>query len=453
VAKKILTILIVALFCLLAGLVVLFFYLNKSTNPKNEVVSFIPPQTEFILRIRQTAVTTNKFLANPLVRDCFKLGELPNQWSLIDSITSRNYKTAEVLAKNTSYLCLDTLQHYLILIDLDKKANEQFIDQFLVGTASTRKMEKFKEGYKAFYPAPDQPLYYFVHQNVFGISADEGFLANALTHGLSQVVEPEFQLWQQNSKSPISVWGRQGTEKTILGDYSGISFFGGWMDLFAQNYSLEIFPENDKIRIMGRLEVDSLNPWILRFSREPVSINLPFYDVDSASSQSTLYNMWVKDSLGKEQNASLQHHCFTDSAGQTVNLLVSGSNQLIRNFKNLPDTNVQVIPMADEKIKEIFLLSREESTRFLPDNPLPADSSQYFVAIYKNRLFVTTSTEFILRYVPDYPDKNFIKIKSEPKDLVFSVSHGALGKSYWCQYRYQWTKERNLVISAEIRTK
>jgi hypothetical protein len=453
VAKKILTILIVALFCLLIGLVVLFFYLNKPTNPKNEVLSFIPPQTALILRVRQTSVTTNKFLTHPLVPLVFKLDPLHNQWNIIDSITSRNYKTAEVLAKNTSYLCLDSMQHALILIDLDKKANEQFIDQFLVGTTSTRRIEKFKEGYKAFYPNEDQPLYYFVHQNVFGISTNQAFLAGALAHGLSQKVDPELQRWENEAKASIAAWGKQGTEKTVLGSYAAFSFLGGWLDIFAQTYTLEVFPENDKIRITGRLEVDSLNPWVLKFSRDMASQHIYFFNADSSTSQTTLYNMWVKDSLGKPHPAAIEHLCFTDSAGKLVNLLVSGSAQLISNFKNEMDTNVQIIPMADEQIGEIFLMSGAWSTRFIPYTPWPADTTQYFAAMYNNRLFISTSTEYLLRYVTGYPDKNFIKINADSRDLVFSTGKVVVQKPYRFQYRYQWAKSGGVILSAEISEK
>ena len=451
--KKVLIGLIIVLSFILIGLLILYFYSNNNTNKKNSILIFVPSQTELILRIKETSKTANAFMSNPIVSDCLNFEELKKYWSTIDSITSRNYKTAEILLNNTSYICIDSSFNYLILVDLNNRANEHFIDQFLANSTSPRKIEKFKEGHKAFYLKKDQPIYYFVKQNVFGVSKNSDYLKQSLENSITEKVDSLINSWNNQTSASLSVWGLKGTETKVLNTFmKGDSIFGGWLDKFSNSFWFNIFLEDKKISFQGELLYDSLNTEIQKFGNSKNENDYLLYQSDTVTYKNAYYNFFMSDSLQKMQSVSFVHHHFKDTAGTNIDLLVSNSPLTLQFYKSaIYDTSVQLIPMADAYIKEIAVMNRQIVSQLTPLVPLQMDSVKLFVTIYHDYLFIATSTEILLNHASSYPNSNFMKKEIGNKTFLFSNYQIQFKQFYQVQYKYQWEKKNKISFSSEIK--
>jgi hypothetical protein len=452
VTKKILTVLVLALFVVLAGLAGLYFYIHTSVNKKNSVLSFIPPQTEFILRIKKTSVTSNRFINHQIVNDCYHFSEIRKYWTVIDSITSRNYKTSEILLKNTSYICMDSSSHYLILVDLDKKTNEHFIDQFLSASTSLKKIERFKEGYKAFYPMPDEPIYYFVKNNVFGLSKNAEYLKAAIINGAEEKVDEKIGSWDRTSSSDLSAWGKKGAEARVLRPLmvDGL-LFGNWLDKLSDSFWFDIWVEEDKMTFKGTLEFDSLNTEAIKFTNNDIEY-VSFFKSDTGVFQNKFYSYGVNDSLGTQQPLSFMYYTFTDTSGMQVQLLVSGNAIAADLFRGaMRDTSVQLITMADEKITEIAVMNREVVSKIWPFIPFDPGTGKIFGTIFNDYVFFTNSTEAMLSQAPHYPSGDFMKRKLDPADIIFSSEQIKLNRLYSVEYNYKKGKSRTISFTSTIK--
>ncbi len=452
--KKILTGLVVALFFILMGLLVLYFYLNSRVNKQNSILIFVPPQTEFVLRIKETSKTTNSFLNNPVVKEFLNFEELRKYWSLIDSITSRNYKTAEILRSNTSYLCIDSSLNFLILVDLDKRTNEHFIDQFLATATDGRKIEKFKEGYKAFYTKKNEPVYYFVKQNIFAVSKSAVFLTQSLSYSISEKVNNELGVWDTRMKANLAVWGKSGFEKKILNRFTGENpIFGGWLDKLSNTFWFDISMDNKKINFHGELEFDSLNPEIRRFARSTEDNKCLFFQSNSTGYKNESYQFLIQDSLGKLSAAPFMYYYFKDTLDQPVELVVSNNRIAVYLFQRASlDTSVQLIPMADDLITQIAAMGRDLVNKIIPLIPFEQDTGKLFITSYNNYLFIATSTEVLLNHASSYPSALFIK-KTLEKRIFLSCNHSWLQKNQVLDYNYQWEKGSRISFTSQITPK
>jgi len=450
--KKILVGSIAALCCLLIGLLVLFFYLNISVNKKNSILSYIPTETQFILRIQQTSKTTNSFFSNQIITDCFDFGKIITIWNSIDSVTSRNYKTSEVLLKNTSYICIDSSGQYLILVDLNKKANEHFIDQFLVNSTSLRKIEKFKEGYKAFYPEENKPLYYFVKNNVFAVSSDAQLILSSLQHGQTEKSEVKISEWDKNSQSDITFWGLDGSEQKILKPFGADLLIGSLNARIILSTYTEVDLEKLKLTFKGTIAVDTETSELSIFYSQSKETNNYFYQADSGIWENRFYSLQLKDSIGNFQPLSFVYSSFLDSGGVFNSLLVTESAIALSNFqiKSL-DSSVQIIQMADDNIKQIAVFDVEFCKNILPVIPFNNDSSKLFATIYKGKLFIANSTETILKQATIYPGKNFAKKKLEAFVINYFQSSRISSRLYRTEYTCRLVARNTISFTSEVK--
>jgi len=315
--KKILIVLVVSLFFVLVGLLVVYLYVNKPETRQNSALTFIPPSTQLIIRIKKTSSTTTEFLQNQMVMESFNISEIMLHWKAIDSITSRNYKTAELMQKNASYLCVDTAGDFLILMDISKRANEHFIDQFLATSTSKRKIDKFKEGYKAFYPRESKPLYYFVRGNVFGIAQSPDLIIQSLQNHQASIVDSSVQSWDEKSVSDISVWGKHFSDSQILANYkTSWDPFGGWLDSLTLNFWFDVDCNNGKIKISGIGNVDTSSIFIKKFAHQETTNDIKFFKSDTGYYNNMFFSLTMLDSLGVPQQLTFVHHYFFDTTSQ-----------------------------------------------------------------------------------------------------------------------------------------
>lgn len=417
-AKKVLVFLSVVLFLTFVGLWVLYFYSHKQTNKKNSIISFIPSQTEFVLKIQNTSKTTNEFFLHPLVQHCFNLKLVAPIWNSVDSITSRNYKTAEVLSNNTSYICIDSLQNVLVLVDLNKKANDHFIDQFLSTSTSNGKIERFKEGYKAFYPSQKSPMYYFVKQDVFAVSYNQQFLLNSLKNINNSKPDSVLLDWDARFTSSISIWGKGKTESSVLDSFIDKTiFFNGWLSQMTNAYSLEIKWENGKLEFVGECILDSngLKKNHLSEASSKQSLYLMDNDTDVVVN---LYSVLSIDSLGKKNNFTYSYQQFKDSANNRTFLLMADYSKVQHLFKDiLKDSLTQQISMADDKITEISVVPMHLVKKILPFIPESDDTTHLFCANY-NEIFLAADQTTTVLGVPDALQQKLIVKKTLEKGLI-----------------------------------
>jgi hypothetical protein len=420
VTKRILVGLIAALFFLLIGLIALLNF-NKLPNKKDEaILSFIPPQTEFILRLRNSSKMANTFFSNPAVNDCFNFSELTTYWNQIDSLTSKNYKTADVLANNTSFICVDSLLNTLILVDINAKTNEHFIDQFIANSGASRKIERFDKGYKAFKTASGRPYYYFVKQSVFGISADEQFLINSMMGHPQTLMDIEIANWHIQTSHKISGWGKAGSSKVVLNQFDPENYIlHNWIDSLASSFSFDIDLSDKMFKITGTLILDSLRQFPnLLGEREDVN---QMYTINSDTSEFVnLYHSFsFKDSTGKAMPCNFVYYSFTDTSLANAQLLVTESPVSMHLFNTIKsDTSSQSIEMADDKIKQITVFNQDLLCRVLPVMPFNQANGKLFGTIFNGQLFITNSTEAMLRFAPDYPSNYFVKRKLEKGCII-----------------------------------
>lgn len=451
--KKILVVSIAALCCLLIGLVVLFFYVNISVNKKNSILSYIPSHTQFILRIKKTSETNNNFFSNQIVSDFFDLVELKSAWLSIDSITSRNYTTSEVLLKNTSYICIDSANQYLILVDLNTKTNEHFIDQFLVNSTSLRKIEKYKEGYKAFFPQEDKPIYYFVKQNVFAVSSSKDFIHASIVHGEMEKPEDVFFQWNQQSQASLSFWSTKGTETKFIKGPGSIIFVTDWHSKLIISNSAEINFDESSIRINSTLLLDTSESKFSMFSSQAIESVGYFYQSDSGTWENEFYQLQIKDSLQNFQQASFTYSEFIDSGNVQMALLNSRSSVLITAFQTLlKDTSVQIIPMADDHIQQIAVFDLPLFKKIIPLVPFKSDTAKLFANIHNGVLFIANSTEAILSHAADFPTDHFIKKKLDGVPVRYNSAMIKIKQSsYFIQYSYRFVTPNTISFTSQIK--
>ncbi len=450
--KRVLTLLVISLFFLLMGLTVLYFYVNRQPFKKNSILNFIPGETLLIVRIKETSKTTNQFFFNTIARDCFELNELKTAWNTIDSITSRNYKTSEILSKNTSYICIDSSLNYLVLIDLDKKANEHFIDQFLANSTPQRKMKKFEGGYKAFYPSEDQPIYYLVVNNVFGISNNQHLIQESFRNHQIENADVHLLNWDQQSTANLTFYGKTGAEKKVMGKWIGdLPMWDGWLDKLAVSFWLDVSFDSDKLSLNGELNYDSLNKEIRKFTTKNSNNNYFFSSSDTLEYINKYYHFSMLDSTKKEQSVSFVYHHFIDSLGLPVELFISNSPMAALLFQTaIHDSTVQIIPMADETISQIAAMDQRVATIISPLIPFKEDTGKVLGTIFNNYLFLSTSTESILLYAKNYPSSSFIKNKLEAGVFIFSSEQVYKSHPYLVEYKYQWLKGNRVLIDSKI---
>lgn len=420
-AKKVLVFLTATLFLIFVGLLVIYFYSHKSVNKENDIVNFIPPQTEFVIRIKETSQKTKEFFAHPVITKCFDLTRILSYWTVVDSVTSRNYKTAELLEKNITYICQDSTS-LLILIELNKKTNSHFIDQFLSNSTNHRKIEKFKEGYKAFFPQEGKPMYYFIKYNVMGLSENPEYLMSALTNADSEQTDSLIMDWNSKSNGAISMWGRTGTEASVLDSFiSPGFFFNGWIDKLSTHYFLDVNMSKDRVEFKGEMKVDSMkvNPYGLVASTARQDVLLLN---DSAAAVNYTFSSFSKDSLGQENSFIYTYHQFKDSANNNAQLLVSNSTVVKYLFAQaLEDTSVQLIPMADEQISKIAVMSWKAASGMLPVIPITPDTGQLFIALYNDYFLVSNNTLTILQAVPLINQSTFVKNSLEKGSFLTGI--------------------------------
>lgn len=450
--RKILVVSIAALCCLLIGLLVIFFYINVSINKKNSILSFIPAETQFILRVKETSATTNNFFSNKIVKDIFNFNEVGSTWLLIDSITSRNYKTSEVLLKNTSYLCIDSLGKYLILIDLNQKTNEHFIDQFLVNSTSLRKIEKYKEGYKAFYPTADKPVFYFVKQNVFAISPDSKLILSSLQHGQTEKSEKKIAEWDTQTQSKLAIWSLNGTYQKIFKEFGAENFMTDLNPSCIVSTSMDLVPDESGLQVKAVLNIDTSNAELSVFNPNSKEQSTYFYEADSGIWSNRFYSLQTRDSINKFQPISFVYSAFLDSASIPSFLLVSQSPIALSQFQMVSqDTSVQMISMADDNIKQIAVFDHRMFKKILPLVPFNMDTAKLFATIRNGYLFIGNSTETILTYASVYPGKNFIKKKLEASVIIFHSAIKVASGPYVLEYNYQFTSKSTISFTSEIK--
>jgi hypothetical protein len=454
VIRKILVGSIVALCCLLIGLLVIFFYINTSVNKKNSILSYIPVETQFVLKIKQTSVTLNEFFSNEIITDLFKFSEIKSAWKSIDSVTSRNYKTTEILLKNTSYVCLDSSGHFLILLDLNKKANEHFIDQFLVNSTSLRKIEKFKEGYKAFFPKEGEPMFYFVKHNVFAVSSNPALIFSSLQHGQTEKSEETISLWDERTEGVLSIWSSNSLESSVFKQFGISNFTGNWSTGFTTSAMFDIRIDRSKMQINGTLEADTSNEEFSLYNLSSKEQYVYIYEGDSGIWENKFYSLQVKDSLNHYQPLAFIYSSFPDSASNSSFLLVSKSPIALSRFELVSkDSSVQTIPMADDNIEKIAVFEESVCKRIIAIMPFKADSAKLFATIYNGYLFIANSTETILAYASGYPKNNFIKKKLEASTIVFYSGSRINSRSYLVDYTWKFTNQHTISFTSEIKLK
>lgn len=411
--KRIIVGLIAALFFLLIGLIALLNF-NKLPNKKDEaILSFIPPQTEFILRLRNSSKMANTFFSNPAVNDCFNFSELTTYWNQIDSLTSKNYKTADVLANNTSFICVDSLLNTLILVDINAKTNEHFIDQFIANSGASRKIERFDKGYKAFKTASGRPYYYFVKQSVFGISADEQFLINSMMGHPQTLMDIEIANWHIQTSHKISGWGKAGSSQIVLNHFDPQNYImHNWIDSLASSFSFDIDLSDKMFKISGTIILDSLRQFPdLLGGRE--NVNQIYTMISDTSEFVNLYHSFsYKDSTGKAMPCNFVYYSFTDTSLVNTQLLVTESTVSMHLFNSIKsDTSSQLIEMADDKISQITVFDADLIPHIFPFTPFSQTAGKLFGAIFNGQLFIANSTEAMLAYASEYPSSKFVKRK------------------------------------------
>jgi hypothetical protein len=452
VTKKVLVFLIAVLFLGFIGLWVLYFYAHTSTNKKNSILTFIPQGSKLIIRINETSENTNHFFANPVVQKCFRLHQANTYWNAIDSITSRNYKTADVLGKNTSYICFDSAHQFLILVDLGKKTNDHFIDQFLANSTSHRKIEKFKEGYKAFYPEPGRPVYYFIKHNVFALSPNPNFLLSSLNNVVAERSDSLITWWNDQSDAKISIWGKSGTELSVVDSFIPVNLlFNGWIDRLSDYYFLDIEVEKDQLEFTGQLAVDSLK--MVAYQLEPADQKTTMleYKPDTSTVTNQAFSIAATDSLGKTTNLVYTYHQLKDSANNNAQLLISNS-QLVKYLfeKLLKDTSVQIISMADERIAKIAVMNWETAHNILPIIPITPDTGKLFATIYLDYFLVSNHTTTLLQIAPLVSGSAFIKNTVEKGTVVSGNKQKIFGLDLRSDYSFK-LKDGVMKINCIIR--
>jgi len=416
--KKILVFLSAVFFLVFVGLWVLYFYSYTKTNKENSIISFIPSQTEFVLKVQNTSTTTNEFLIHPLVKQCFNFKTITPIWNVIDSVTSRNYKTAEVLSENSTYLCIDSMGNTLVLIDLNKKTNNHFIDQFLATSTSNRKIERFKEGYKAFYPTEKSPMFYFVKQNVFGVSYNQQYVLNSLQKVDNNNPDSSLVNWDTKYTSNISVWGKGHTESSVLDSIiTNTLLFNGWLSQLTKYYMFDVKWEKEKLIFSGECIADSfkLNQLSLSASNAQTSV---YALANNPHSLSTIYHVSSTDSLNNSINFVYSYQQFKDSANINTHLFVADYKVIEHLYKkSLADTLTQLIPMADDKITEVAIMPISLVKNILPAMPIVNDTIHLFCANYKGLFFVADQTTTLLN-ATQMIDNGFIIKKSLEKGFI-----------------------------------
>jgi hypothetical protein len=443
VTKKVLVFLIAVLFLGFTGLWVLYFYTHTSSNKKNSILTFIPPESAFIIRVSETSENTNRFFTNPVVKKCFRLEQVNAYWNVIDSITSRNYKTADVLSKNTSYICFDSTRHFLILTDLGKKTNDHFIDQFLANSTSHRKIEKFKEGYKAFYPEPDKPIYYFIKHNVFALSPDPNFLLSSLNNTMAERTDSLITWWNDQSDAQMSVWGRSGTESSMIDSFIHVDLlFNGWIDRLSRYYFLDIKLSEDQLEFTGQLAFDSLKMASYQLKPTDQKITMLEYKADTTTVNNQVFSSAATDSLGKVTNMVYTYHQIKDSANNNAQLLISNSQLVKYLFKKaLKDTSVQVISMADERISQIAVMSWKTAYKVLPIIPVSPDTGKLFATMYLDYLLVSNHTTTLLQIAPLISGSGFIKNTLEKGTVLAGNKQRIFGLDLRSDYSFKLKDE------------
>lgn len=428
--KKVLIAISSTLVFILLGLVALYIYTHKNTHRHSETVEFIPGNSCVVVRVKQTSSTLQSLFSDSLALQLLHLEEVKQVWNTIDSVTSRNYKTAEILASNTSYICLDSALQYLILVDLNKRTNEHFIDQFLVNSSPVRKITRFKEGYKCFYTSANHPLYYFVRNNIFGISSSSAYLMQAIQSEELHEKKDTFLLqWEQESDSRLSLWFKKGHGNLCKQYFPGNPHFTGWMDTLALMGWMDVTIKKNMFELEGEWRIDTLSPAFKGLHARGAGFS--YSELDSLPDHLTIFSAGVKDSSGKLQVLPVICHSLPDSNGINKLLITIPVDQPENYITQwMKDSLTQVVVMADPGIGKLLVVDKS-SLNMLSNHGFYMLPQKVFVWSSAAGLFMTDDIWLITEVASRYETLTSNKTKAPAGTLVMGMLSHSFAMVNW----------------------
>jgi len=451
VTRRILVFLTAVLFFILTGLLVLFFYLRYSGTYHSQAIKYVPQETSFILRLKKTSQNLNAVFSNEIITDNFQMDEISHVWKTIDSLTSRNYKTNEILNSTTSYFCIDSIGRLLVLIEMPAHTSEHFIDQFLVNSTSQKKLEKFKDGYKLVI-AGKKPLYYFLNHDVFGISYEKDLVESSLKIK-DRPANPEWTTWNTTNKNDITVWMRSRISSSgWFTSLVPLALLGNGLDSLGGSGDLNIEISKHVLTIEGDFYTDSLSSFSDNFYLGKSGPNYWPELPDSAIWENQYFSFQVSDTSGTMQPLQIFYTGFQDSS-EYVELLISesafASSILTRASV---DSSVQVVPMADASIGKVVVLNGGLLKKLIPTLPFQSDTGSFFAGEVKGAVFFTRSMESILSFATIYPQERFKKNNLAENTGISSTRKIRLGaKLYLVSLQYRFTDKNKFHLTSEIK--
>lgn len=446
--KKVLVILIVSLFFVLIGMVALYFQYTQSDKPASDLLLYIPEHSVTIVSIDNVSGSLNNFFNNELINQSFRIEGLKETWQVLDSISSRNYKTADILSSGTAFICADSVGDFLVLTDIQNKANAHFIDQFLAHNSSQQRIGKYKNGLKSFQTQDNDTMYYFLKDDVFAVSSSSWLALRSLNQP-SYSPDSNLYRWQQKSQTTISVYVRR-TEQELMRLLCRDNRWFTLTESVSASYWFDIITTPGDFKLRGELKLDSSKVRKEQWNLSPFS-NPTFYDFnDTFVLASGYFQFNLPDSLGALSGCDFHYIEFRDSLAQMVSFMISDDPFALEALSRVKlDTSGQVIPMADPEIKEVLALDKETGKWLMPYYPLMADSAKYLMAGIGKYTVVSYTMESILFYAKHFPFK-FLKQRKIQENSWLSYKQRYGSDGYFINIKFRLPVDEHVGFTYSI---
>lgn len=433
--RRVLIILIICLLIVLSGLIALLIHFSKNSTTNSNLLQFVTPEMVAIVKVDKPSKTLKGLFSNEIFMDWTALNDLKYTWNLIDSVSSRNYKTADILSSASSLICLDSMGNYLLLCDLQKKANEHFIDQFLSHNSFSGKIYRLNNGTKLFQLNDHDTLYYCIKYNVLGFSPSNDFIIKSMMNN-SPLLDSNVLYWQLHSKSQVSVFVRNPAffhygNLNLLTNIPGPGEFCSW-------YWFDVTHNSKSVFISGELKNDTTNSNWQKWYNQDLKSTVYFDPVDTSITGSGYFQFIIADSNSVSQPGAFHYFEFADSNGTLLKMMISDSKLLTYKYQKLrQDTSTQIIPMSNQNIQEVLAVSTHNAEDIMPYNPFPKDSTKLLISMIHRYAVISSAMEAIIHFEGNFPFKSAKQRRSKSRNWMYIRQLISVPHKYWLTVEYK----------------
>lgn len=394
--RKSLIVICTGLFFVLIGLIVFYDFQKQSHEITDEYIYHLKDEYSLILKINHSSTSINNFFEVDHIKNDSLFSKIHDVWKLVDSITTRNYKTSEILKSATVFICFDSLKNYQVIIQSKTNFKPFYINQFLANISITKKINKDNEQ-KSIDLTNNRKLYFNVkgHHIFFTENKDiySDFMKPIDSTRISNI---NVRSWLKSSNADISIYFNKSVTKL---NHLPIHSLPVLYSSFTYGY-IDIKNRADKLDFDGAIGLDStLNYKIHNNLFKPI-----YFSEDE--------NMTIQKSFTyiHEDNDSVrflnQYQYIQWSDSSTSHYLVkiesNNLNLILKDISN--DTSAHKIELVDSIFKNVIVLKKSntfvsnELIHCLPNFVSNSIDPTYFVSVYNNGIYISLSTESLLLY-------------------------------------------------------